>query len=77
MWVEEAVGVLESDHSVGDQNLDLRRRLEAGLLSVTMLFPPLYPLAVQQLERVRTLPLGDDLGSRTLLALYRSRTCAR
>ena len=48
---------------------DPRRRLEAGLLSVTLLFPPLYPLAVQQLERVRTLPLGDDLGSRTLLAL--------
>jgi class 3 adenylate cyclase/DNA-binding CsgD family transcriptional regulator/tetratricopeptide (TPR) repeat protein len=70
MWVEEAVGVLEGAiASVGDQNMDLRRRLEAGLLSVTLLFPPLYPLAVQQLERVRTLPLGDDLGSRTLLAL--------
>jgi len=70
MWVEEAVGVLEAAiASVGDRDLDLRRRLEAGLLSVTLLFPPLYPLAVQQLERVRSLPLGEDLGSRTLLAL--------
>jgi class 3 adenylate cyclase/DNA-binding CsgD family transcriptional regulator len=69
-WVEEAVGVLEQAiASVGDEDLDLRRRLEAGLLSVTLLFPPLYPLAVKQLERVRALPLGDDLGSRTLLAL--------
>jgi DNA-binding CsgD family transcriptional regulator len=70
MWVEEAVGVLEGAiAAVGDEDMNLRRRLEAGLLSVTLLFPPLYPLAVQQLERVRTLPLGDDLGSRTLLAL--------
>lgn len=70
MWVEEAVGVLESAiATVGDTDLDLRRRLEAGLLSVTLLFPQLYPLALKQLERVRALPLGDDIGSKTLLAL--------
>ena len=34
-----------------------------------MIFPPLYPLARKQIERVRKLPLGDDLGSRQLLGL--------
>ena len=55
--------------SVGESDLDLCRRLEAGLLTVTLIFPPLYPLARKQIERVQKLPLGDDLGSRQLLGL--------
>jgi class 3 adenylate cyclase/DNA-binding CsgD family transcriptional regulator len=66
----EAVGVLEEAIAVvGEQDLGLRRRLEAGLLTVTLLFPELFPLAQKQLERVRELPLEDDLGSRMLLGL--------
>ena len=70
LQVEEAVQVLETAiASVGDSDLDLCRRLEAGLLTVTLIFPPLYPLARKQIERVQKLPLGDDLGSRQLLGL--------
>ncbi len=70
LQAEEAVGVLEEGIAlVGDRDLDLRRRLEAGLLTVTLLFPPLHELARRQLERVQELPLEDDLGSRMLLGL--------
>ena len=70
LQVDEAVQVLEAAiTSVGETDLDLCRRLEAGLLTVTLIFPPLYPLARKQIERVQKLPLGDDLGSRQLLGL--------
>ena len=70
LQVEEAVRVLEEAiEAVGNSDLDLCRRLEAGLLTVTLIFPPLFPLAQVQLERVRKLPLGDDIGSRMLLGL--------
>ena len=55
--------------AVGESDLDLCRRLEAGLLTVTLIFSPLYPLARKQIERVQKLPLGDDIGSRQLLGL--------
>ena len=55
--------------SVSQVDLDLCRRLEAGLLTVTLIFPPLFPLARKQMERVKKLPLGDDVGSRMLLGL--------
>jgi len=68
--VDRAVRLLqESIACVGDRDVALRRELEAGLLTITLLFAPLYPIAVEQLERIRGLPLDDDLGSRTLLGL--------
>ena len=70
MRVEEAVALFEeSIAAVGNTDMDLRRRLEAGLLSVTLLFPSLFPIAEQRLSVVREVPLEDDLGSKTLLAL--------
>ena len=70
LQIDEAVAVLqEAIEAVGQSDLDLCRRLEAGLLTVTLIFPPLFSLAEIQLERVRKLPLGDDIGSRMLLGL--------
>jgi class 3 adenylate cyclase/ATP/maltotriose-dependent transcriptional regulator MalT len=70
LQIDEAVGVLqEALEAVGASDLELCRRLEAGLLTITLIFPPLFGLAQQQLERVRKLPIGDDLGSRMLLGL--------
>jgi len=71
LQLDEAVRVHEEAiAAVGDEDLDLLRRLEGGLLSVSMIFPPLYPLARTHLERARTLPLDDDIGSKTLLAMF-------
>ena len=70
LQVEEAVQLLEDAiESVAGTDLDLCRRLEAGLLTVTLIFAPLFPLAQKQIERVSRLPLGDDIGSRMLLGL--------
>ena len=68
--VQEAVQLFErSIAEVRDLDTELLRRLEAGLLSVTTIFPTLTPLAQMQFERIATIPLDDDLGSRMLLAM--------
>jgi class 3 adenylate cyclase/DNA-binding CsgD family transcriptional regulator len=70
LQVQESVQLFESAiESVSQTDLDLCRRLEAGLLTVTLIFPQLFPLARVQMERVKKLPLGDDVGSRMLLGL--------
>jgi DNA-binding CsgD family transcriptional regulator/tetratricopeptide (TPR) repeat protein len=66
---EEAVDVLEraiSGLPSGDS--DLRQRLEAGLLTIALEEPPLYPRARDRLERLRANPPDDSVGGRILLA---------
>jgi tetratricopeptide (TPR) repeat protein/DNA-binding CsgD family transcriptional regulator len=75
--VEEAIGVLQSAiEGLDEGRVELRRLLEAALLSVTSVFPPLYPIALQQMERMDELGIGDDVGSR-LISGIRSYDDAR
>jgi DNA-binding CsgD family transcriptional regulator len=66
---EEAIDVLEraiSELPSGDS--DLRQRLEAGLLTIALEEPALYPRALERLERIRAQPPDSSLGGRILLA---------
>jgi tetratricopeptide (TPR) repeat protein len=54
---------------LGGGQLEQRRAVEAALLSVTSIFPPLYPVALAQIERLGEIGLGDDLGSRMIDAI--------
>ncbi|HZD87624.1 MAG TPA: AAA family ATPase [Gaiellaceae bacterium] len=68
--VEEAVAVLQA--TVGEldaRQLELRRAVEAALVAVTSIFPPLYPVALAQIERIEKIGLGDDVGSRMIDAI--------
>ena len=68
--VEEAVGVFQQTIAeLGDEHVDARRLLEGALLSVTCIFPPLYPIAKMQMERIEAIGLGDDVGSRAINAI--------
>jgi DNA-binding CsgD family transcriptional regulator len=66
---EEAIDVFEraiSELPSGDS--DLRQRLEAGLLTIALEEPALYPRALERLERIRAQPPDSSLGGRILLA---------
>ena len=68
--VEEAVGVFQQTIAeLGDEHVDARRLLEGALLSVTSIFPPLYPIAKTQMERIEAIGLEDDVGSRAINAI--------
>jgi tetratricopeptide (TPR) repeat protein len=68
--VEEAIGVFQQTISeLGDEHVEHRRLLEGALLSATSIFPPLYPIAKMQKERIEALGLGDDVGSRAINAI--------
>ncbi|MBD0338594.1 MAG: AAA family ATPase [Thermoleophilia bacterium] len=68
--VEEAIGVLESAIAELDAtHWELRRVLEGALLSVTSIFPPLYPIALAQIERLPEVGLEGDVGSRMIDAI--------
>ncbi len=68
--VEEAVGVFQQTIAeLGDEHIELRRLLEGALLSVTSIFPPLYPIAKMQMERIEAIGLADDAGSRAINAI--------
>jgi class 3 adenylate cyclase/tetratricopeptide (TPR) repeat protein len=65
--VEEAIAVFqEAIAELDEEHVELRRLLEGALLSVTSIFPPLYPIAQLQKERIAALGLGDDIGSRMI-----------
>ena len=68
--VEEAVGVFQQTIAeLGDGYVAERRLLEGALLSVTSIFPPLYPIAKLQMERIEAIGLEDDVGSRAINAI--------
>jgi DNA-binding CsgD family transcriptional regulator len=65
----EAIDVLEQAIAeLGDDDRDLRQRLEAGLLTIALEEPALYARAADRLERLRTQPPDSSLGGRILLA---------
>jgi tetratricopeptide (TPR) repeat protein len=68
--VEEAVSVFQQTIAeLGEEHIELRRLLEGALLSVTSVFPPLYPIARMQMERIEAIGLADDAGSRAINAV--------
>lgn len=68
--LEEAIDVLQQAIAELDEgHLEQRRLLEGSLLSVTCIFPPLYPIAKAQMERISTIGLTDDAGSRVIDAI--------
>ncbi|MEA2137457.1 MAG: hypothetical protein QOG56_607, partial [Solirubrobacteraceae bacterium] len=67
---EEAVRVLErAIAALGPDRGELRSRLRADLLGVTLLGPELYPIAERQLRAIDRTRLEDGLGERMLLAM--------
>jgi class 3 adenylate cyclase/tetratricopeptide (TPR) repeat protein/DNA-binding CsgD family transcriptional regulator len=70
LQVEEAIGVFQqSIAELDEEHVDVRRLLEGALLSVTCVFPALYPIAQMQKERIAQLGLADDVGSRMINAI--------
>ena len=66
---DEAIEVFEQAIAeLADDDPDLRQRLEAGLLTIALEEPALYPRAAQRLERLRARPPDASLGGRILLA---------
>jgi class 3 adenylate cyclase/tetratricopeptide (TPR) repeat protein len=70
LHVEEAIDVFQQAIAeLDERHVELRRLLEGALLSVTSIFPPLYPIARMQMKRIEALGLADDRGSRMINAI--------
>ena len=66
----QAVDVLDKAIAdLGDDDLDLRHRLEAALLNVAVEDPTLFPLAGERLQGLRRQPPDPGAGGRALLAI--------
>lgn len=64
---DEALRVLsQAVESFADEHADLRRRLEAGLITVVMADHALGPPTAEHLSRLRDAPLDAGIGSRML-----------
>jgi DNA-binding CsgD family transcriptional regulator len=66
----QAVDVLDKAIAdLGDHDLDLRHRLQAALLNVTVEDPTVFPLAAERLQDLRRQPPNPTAGGRALLAI--------
>jgi DNA-binding CsgD family transcriptional regulator len=77
---DEAAQVYQQGaQALGEEHADLRRRLDAGLLSVALANPALKELAAEHVHRLRDAPPQPGPGSRmldTAIALYDALTGA-
>jgi DNA-binding CsgD family transcriptional regulator/predicted negative regulator of RcsB-dependent stress response len=71
--IDEAIAVYTQALAEAQNHTELRRQLQASLISVALGDPSLFPLATEWVDRLRDEPPEDNLGSRMLdcaIAVY-------